>query len=62
MYTIDEAFKGLEDPKDNYLIDPAYAAKAYYVITGDRKVLAQKHVGRIQIISMTRLVELLKAI
>ncbi|MBS1684905.1 MAG: putative toxin-antitoxin system toxin component, PIN family [Bacteroidetes bacterium] len=60
IYDVDHSYDRLGDPKDNYLIDLAYTAKSFYIVTGDRKVLAQKHVGRIQIISMTRLGQLLQ--
>ena len=48
---IDLRYDRLNDPKDNYLIDLAYASKSNYLVTGDREVLLQKHVGKIQIIS-----------
>ena len=50
---VDERFDRVSDIKDNYLIDLAYTAKSFYIVTGDREVLTLKHVGRIQIISFT---------
>lgn len=58
---IDLRYDGLEDTKDNYLIDLAYACKADYLVSGDRKVLMQKHVGRIQIISPAQFNKLLQS-
>ena len=33
-------FKNCADPKDNYLFDLALQGKAYYLVSGDAKVLA----------------------
>ena len=56
---IDLRYDRLSDPKDNYIIDLAYSVKADYIVTGDREVLIQKHVGKIQIISPTQFKKLL---
>lgn len=56
---VDERFDRVADTKDNYLIDLAYTAKCFYIASGDREVLALKHIGRIQIISFTHLRKLL---
>jgi putative PIN family toxin of toxin-antitoxin system len=50
---IDERFDRLADPKDNYLIDMAYTVKADHIVSSDVHLLELKHVGRIQIISLT---------
>ena len=54
------SYDRLIDPDDNYLVDLAYASKSNMIITGDRNVLSQKHVGRIQIISPAQFRKLLK--
>jgi putative PIN family toxin of toxin-antitoxin system len=55
-----ERFDRISDLKDNYLIDMAYTVKANYLVSGDREVLALKHIGAIQIISITYLRQLLQ--
>jgi putative PIN family toxin of toxin-antitoxin system len=50
---VDESFDRLEDTKDNYIIDMAYTIKADHIISSDRHLLSLKHLGRIQIISLT---------
>ena len=60
IYDLDLSYEGIEDSMDNFLVDTAYAAKAFYIISGDRKVLAKKHVKRIQIISITQFNKKLK--
>ncbi len=60
LYNVNPRYDGLHDLKDNYLIDTAYTAKAYYIVSGDRQVLAKKHVKRIQIISITQLNHMLR--
>lgn len=57
---IDTRYDGLIDPKDNYLVDLVYAIKANYLVSGDREVLIQKHIGRIQIISPAQFKKLLR--
>lgn len=49
---IDERFDRVQDIKDNYIIDIAYAAKCTHVVTGDPHLLSIKHVSNIQIISL----------
>lgn len=39
------------DPKDNILIECALAAKARFIITGDKKLLAMKKYGDIKLVS-----------
>lgn len=39
------------DPKDNMLIECALTAKAKFVITGDKKLLAMKKYGSIKLVS-----------
>ena len=50
---IDERYDGSADSKDNYLVDTAYTAKADYIISSDKHLLNLKHVGTIQIISLS---------
>jgi putative PIN family toxin of toxin-antitoxin system len=50
---IDERFDRLADPKDNYLIDTAYTVKADHNISSDTHLLELKHLGSIQIISLS---------
>jgi putative PIN family toxin of toxin-antitoxin system len=59
-FEIQLSYNRLIDPDDNYLVDLAYASKSDFIITGDRNVLIQKHVGRIQIISPAQFHKLLK--
>ena len=59
-YDISLRYDGIDDMKDNFLIDLAYTSKAFYIISGDRLVLAKKHVKRIQIISMTQFNKMLR--
>lgn len=57
---IDLRYDRLADSNDNFLIDLAYTAKADLIVSGDRKVLIQKHVGKIQIVSPTQFRQILK--
>jgi putative PIN family toxin of toxin-antitoxin system len=50
---IDERFDRSADPKDNYLIDLAYTSKADHIISSDHHLLQLKHIGKIQIISLS---------
>ena len=51
--TIDERFDRIKDLKDNYIVDLAYSAKCSHIITGDPHLLSVKHIGKIQIISLS---------
>jgi putative PIN family toxin of toxin-antitoxin system len=57
---IDLRYDRLADSTDNFLIDLAYTAKADLIVSGDRKVLIQKHFGKIQIVSPTQFRQILK--
>ena len=60
MMEVGERFDRMPDLKDNYLVDLAYTGKANYLVSGDRNVLSLKHVGKIQIISISRLHQILQ--
>ena len=60
-YHIDLRYDGIEDSNDNFLVDIAHAAKAFYIVSGDRKVLAKKHVKRIQIVGIKQFITKLKS-
>lgn len=53
LTTIDERFDRLADPNDNYLVDLAYTAKAHYIVSSDRHLASIKHIGKIQILSLS---------
>jgi putative PIN family toxin of toxin-antitoxin system len=51
---IDERFDRALDEKDNYLVDLAYTVKADHIVSSDPHLLSLKHVGKIQIISLSQ--------
>lgn len=57
---ISERFDRSADKKDNYLVDLAYTTKADHIISSDPHLLNLKHVGRIQIISLSHFKQKLK--
>lgn len=57
--TVNQRFDRVPDLKDKYLVDLAYTAKVDYIISGDREFLSLKHVGKVQIISISRLRQIL---
>ena len=58
---IDKRFDRVSDPNDNYLFDLAYAAKSYFLNSGDNEVLKLKQVNRIRVISWSEYKRILKA-
>jgi putative PIN family toxin of toxin-antitoxin system len=54
-------FTGCRDPKDNYIFDLALAAKAKYIVSGDRDVTETKTEKPIETVSLTRFKEILRA-
>jgi putative PIN family toxin of toxin-antitoxin system len=50
---IEKTFNRAADPDDNFLFDIAFQSKSYYLITEERALLNMKHVGRIQIITLS---------
>jgi putative PIN family toxin of toxin-antitoxin system len=46
-----KSLKVTPDPKDNILIECALSAKARFIITGDKKLLAMKKYGSVKLIS-----------
>lgn len=54
-------FTGCRDPKDNFLFDLALAAKAKYIVSGDRDVTETKTEEPIETVSLTRFKEILRS-
>lgn len=57
---LDLRYDRFADVRDNFLGDLAFACKANFIISGDKEVLIQKHIGRIQIISPAQFRKILK--
>jgi uncharacterized protein len=60
-YVVDEKVDVSPDPADNYLFALAEASEADYLVTGDKDdVLALGKHGKTQIVSLRKLIEILK--
>jgi len=44
---IDQRFDRAADIKNNFLFDLAFYAQSSFVVTGEKRLLGMKHVGRI---------------
>jgi len=51
-----------EDPQDNIFINCAVEGKANYIVTGDKHLLSLKNYSKIEIVSPTRFLQILKEI
>lgn len=49
-----------EDPDDDEVLNTAYSGKADYIVTGDKHLLALKEFKRIEIVTVTQMLEILK--
>ncbi|WP_276976977.1 putative toxin-antitoxin system toxin component, PIN family [Flavobacterium filum] len=56
---IDKRVDRVKDNNDNFLFDLAYSCKSYFLVSGDREVLALKQVNKIRVISMIEFKKLL---
>lgn len=59
VVAIDERFDRSPDPDDNYLFDLAYTVKSFYLVTQEKALLNMKQVGKIKIITFSKLRELI---
>ncbi|HYV94870.1 MAG TPA: putative toxin-antitoxin system toxin component, PIN family [Chitinophagales bacterium] len=62
MIEINLRFDRVPDVNDNYLIDLAFAAKSYFIVTGDKQLRNLKQVNQIRIISIAEWRQFLKSV